>query len=379
MSAVATPQRAATRPAAQTEKTISDAVKLQVEILTDALYAAWQTDEPNSYSGDSSRLLRCAYKLVEDLPNQRPDPNEVVSTAYDVAALLNAAQVVPGDKASAARKAHIAKASAAVIALADDAKAMEAWILPGNHGEAAFMEGKAVAALMVREATRRKPNEAADLNASYRDDDQPQDNFTAPFLQLLLKEQHLLPGFTAALSSMLAEADFSGSIADGAAEISYSACTTFRTASEYEDFNAYTAPSLDEQMAYYALEDLVTTSRPGEITGQVASLDEVAEEQGPLTGDTPITKGGAVARNLVSWCSFDIEYLAGEITLLGEECTAEGQNRLGALLRCYGVRIGSLNSVLMSFLTDDEISLQHAHRAIYRGAKKFDPKEFAHD
>ncbi|MFT3815469.1 MAG: hypothetical protein QM740_19175 [Acidovorax sp.] len=130
--------------------------------------------------------------------------------------------------------------------------------------EAAFMEGKALAALMAQEGKLREPCAGADLNASYREQGQGQDNFTLPFLQLLQREPHLLPGFSAAMSSMLAQADFSGGIVESTADISYSACTVCRALAEYEEFNAYTELPLDQQIAYFGLEDFITVPPTGE-------------------------------------------------------------------------------------------------------------------
>lgn len=136
--------------------------------------------------------------------------------------------------------------------------------LPSNEvkAERAFMEGKAMAALMVREGTERRAMCRSNVNASYRDPGEPQDNFTLPFLRLLQREPHLLPGFTAGLSSLLVEADTSGDIVEATAQASYSACTEHRDAETYETFNAYSAPSLDEQIATFALEDLSTAPLP---------------------------------------------------------------------------------------------------------------------
>lgn len=124
--------------------------------------------------------------------------------------------------------------------------------------EWSFMEGKALAALMIREINSR-PSDDADLNASYRDAGQPQNNFTAPFIELLIKEPRLASGFSAALSSMLAEAmDRDGLVPGAAAKISYAGCTIHIPDEHYENSNVYTEPPLDEQLAKYALEDYVS-------------------------------------------------------------------------------------------------------------------------
>jgi len=98
------------------------------------------------------------------------------------------------------------------------------------------------------------------------------------------------------------------------------------------------------------------------------------------TAETPITEAGVAAENLALWCSHDIETLADEVTLLGEEATVEGQTRMGALLRCYGTRIAELNGAIMSVLGGDSVmTMRDLQRAHYRGAKFFKPQEVDHD
>lgn len=147
-----------------------------------------------------------------------------------------------------ASKAPKAKAPAKSSPAAEEANApSEEW---------SFMEGKALAALMVRETGRRPAAKDADLDASYRDPGQKQDNFTAPFLDLLLKEPRLVGGFSAALSSMLAEGMITeGCMPESTAKISYKGCTTHTPAEQYESTNVYTEAPLDEQLAKFALED----------------------------------------------------------------------------------------------------------------------------
>ena len=131
-------------------------------------------------------------------------------------------------------------------------------LAPTDHGvEPNFMQGKALAALMIREALSYDDGGLADLNASYRDAGELQSNFTEAFLQLLLKEPHLLPGFSAALSSMLAQGlENHPDIPESAATISYEACTKHRAIAEYEKWASHTEPALDEQIAYFGLQDL---------------------------------------------------------------------------------------------------------------------------
>ncbi|MGE8319070.1 MAG: hypothetical protein ACN6O3_10015 [Comamonas sp.] len=141
--------------------------------------------------------------------------------------------------------------------------------------EAAFMKGKALAALMIREGSHRTGAGAANINASYRDPGTEQDNFTAPFLHHLKHDPHLLPGFSAALSSMLAEGmDTSGQVIESAAEINYSACTICRNEKDYEAFDSYSEPPLDEQLAAFALKELATA--PAAVQKDDASASNAA-------------------------------------------------------------------------------------------------------
>ncbi|MGB3069784.1 MAG: hypothetical protein WBC18_14615 [Ottowia sp.] len=248
--------------------------------------------------------------------------------------------------------------------------------------EWSFMEGKALAALMVRESGFRRGGDRADLNASYREPGEAQDNFTRPFLELVMKEPQLLAGFSAALSSMFAEGFDPGLAnlahqADCTAKINYSACTTYRNEEEYEDFNSHSEPPLDEQLAKFALQDLATPSA-GE--SAVAAPAPAPATKSLITAETPITEAGVAAENLALWCSHDIKTLADEVTLLGEEATVEGQTRMGALLRCYGTRIAELNGAIMSHLSGDSVmTMRDLQRAHYRGAKFFQPQEVDRD
>lgn len=74
--------------------------------LADLLHQAWQTDEAHQHSGDSNRLLRVAEWIASDAQN--PEwPHGLKSTAFDIAALIRAARLVPGDEESVLRSALI--------------------------------------------------------------------------------------------------------------------------------------------------------------------------------------------------------------------------------------------------------------------------------
>ncbi|MCT6721770.1 hypothetical protein N4G42_25520, partial [Acidovorax sp. K2F] len=66
--------------------------------------------------------------------------------------------------------------------------------------------------------------------------------------------------------------------------------------------------------------------------GQLATTETME-----IASDTPLVNAGKDAANIALWCSYDIETLAAEVTLLGEECDFEGNVGLGAKARCFGV------------------------------------------
>lgn len=74
--------------------------------LADILHQTWQTEEAHQHSGDSNRLLRVAEWIASDAQN--PEwPRDLKSTAFDIAALIRAARLVPGDEESVLRNALI--------------------------------------------------------------------------------------------------------------------------------------------------------------------------------------------------------------------------------------------------------------------------------
>ncbi len=84
-----------------------------------ALHEASRTDEPHGFSGESDRLLRIGSGIGLQASTANKDEHE--SAAYDVAACINAARLVPGDTESAARTAFIATAAAALSQVTGDA------------------------------------------------------------------------------------------------------------------------------------------------------------------------------------------------------------------------------------------------------------------
>lgn len=74
--------------------------------LADLLHEARQTDEAHQHSGDSNRLLRVAEWIASDAQNPEWD-HPIRNTAFDIAALIRAARLVPGDEESVLRSALI--------------------------------------------------------------------------------------------------------------------------------------------------------------------------------------------------------------------------------------------------------------------------------
>ena len=89
------------------------------EIVSNALLTAASTDEPHRHSGESDRLLRMASDLASDAANSGKRGGEAQNIAYDIAALINAARLVPGDTESVIRSHQIGIAAEHLAAIAD--------------------------------------------------------------------------------------------------------------------------------------------------------------------------------------------------------------------------------------------------------------------
>lgn len=83
-----------------------------------ALYEAAMTDEPHRHSGESDRLLRIASDVSLRAARSAAS-RDLENTAYDVAACINAARLVPGDAESAQRSTLLAQAAQALARIAD--------------------------------------------------------------------------------------------------------------------------------------------------------------------------------------------------------------------------------------------------------------------
>lgn len=86
-----------------------------------------------------------------------------------------------------------------------------------------------------------------------------------------------------------------------------------------------------------------------------------AREPKPLTRETSIQEGGALALRLVTQACWDVSYVASAALDRADELEQEHY----AVMRCFCARILELNYLLMSYLTDDDVTLNDAHRTVY--------------
>ena len=100
---------AATEPSAK-EYTAS-AIKLAFGQIEALLCAAHATGESHEWSGDSCRLLRIAHGLAAQASKHPPAGNEIDKVAFDIAGLIRAARLVPGDSESPERRVLVDQAA----------------------------------------------------------------------------------------------------------------------------------------------------------------------------------------------------------------------------------------------------------------------------
>lgn len=122
MNDTATFAKSKTRPAAPTAATEQAYAKTAIAVafgeIGSALLAAARTDEARNESGDSNRLLRVAGNLA-DAAQFHPAASGAEYLAFDIAALVKAALLVPSDVPSAERKACIEEARPHLVQLTD--------------------------------------------------------------------------------------------------------------------------------------------------------------------------------------------------------------------------------------------------------------------
>ncbi|MEJ5031496.1 hypothetical protein [Comamonas sp. MYb69] len=87
----------------------------------DFLAQASGTDEPHGFSGDSDRLLSIGAMIALDAAKGKYSNTNAENTAYDVAACINAARLVPDDTESVERTINIHCASERLAAITGSA------------------------------------------------------------------------------------------------------------------------------------------------------------------------------------------------------------------------------------------------------------------
>ena len=99
------------REPAATEPSTASAIKLAFGQIEALLCAAHATGEGHEWSGDSCRLLRIAHGLAAQASKHPPAGHEIEQAAFDIAALIRAARIVPGDSESPERKVLVDQAA----------------------------------------------------------------------------------------------------------------------------------------------------------------------------------------------------------------------------------------------------------------------------
>lgn len=81
-----------------------DPIKVAFCIIQTLLDEASATNEQHAWSGDSDRLLRIAHNIADDASIRTPNASDAESVAFNIAALIRAAKLVPGDSESEERR-----------------------------------------------------------------------------------------------------------------------------------------------------------------------------------------------------------------------------------------------------------------------------------
>lgn len=89
-----------------------------------------------------------------------------------------------------------------------------------------------------------------------------------------------------------------------------------------------------------------------------------------VTPDTLIQDAGRHGEEVVCRCTYDIEGLSEAILTMADEYQMPGP--CGPLLRAYGDRINRLNSVVMSYLNDDSLTLRRGFDVVWNGSRSIE-------
>lgn len=82
------------------------------------------------------------------------------------------------------------------------------------------------------------------------------------------------------------------------------------------------------------------------------------------------------ARHLLALqCTWDIDGIADAVNGLADEVAA-GEIAIEPLLRCYGMRLSMLNSLVMSYLDNETgLTAEDMHKALFGRMRKFERAE----
>lgn len=95
---------------------------------------------------------------------------------------------------------------------------------------------------------------------------------------------------------------------------------------------------------------------------------DVMQDSDEMPGTQPLIVAGRKGNDVVAQCTYDIEPVAEMLINLADELPIDGSVSPG-VVRALAVRVKELNSVVMSYLTNDSgLTLHDARYAIYHGA-----------
>ena len=81
-----------------------DPIKVAFCIIQTLLDEASTTEEQHAWSTDSDRLLRMAHNIADEASVRTPSAQDAEELAFDIAALISASKLVPGDSESEKRR-----------------------------------------------------------------------------------------------------------------------------------------------------------------------------------------------------------------------------------------------------------------------------------
>jgi hypothetical protein len=111
--------------------------------------------------------------------------------------------------------------------------------------------------------------------------------------------------------------------------------------------------------------------RAGAILNILADTSDSLQLGGSaVTANTPLNASGFYGLELAQRCTWDIEPLCHQLMELSWKLPIDDGEP--GLVRAAAVRISSLNSVLMSYLGNDIVPLEDAHRKVYGGLERLD-------